>query len=179
MAQSMLNVSSVCSAGFGATGRGSTSFLGESLPCAIPLRRHQYGGESTSYDEKRRHSVSPPKAYVTDVGVEAATDHFATLGVSRGASKREIKSAYRRLALQYHPDVCKGDSCTRSFMHITAAYERAMKNLPPLADESDASDEYVEGCYGVGDDSWDEWEEWMGWEGAGTLDYSSHVNPYI
>jgi hypothetical protein len=29
---------------------------------------------------------------------------------------------------------------------------------------------------GVGDDSWEDWEEWMGWEGAGTRDYSSHVN---
>lgn len=26
---------------------------------------------------------------------------------------------------------------------------------------------------------WELWEEWMGWEGAGTRDYSSHINPYI
>lgn len=64
-------------------------------------------------------------------------------------------------------------------MHITAAYERAMQGLPPLNDDSDSSDEYVEGCMGVGDDSWDEWEEWMGWEGAGTRDFSSHVNHHI
>lgn len=32
---------------------------------------------------------------------------------------------------------------------------------------------------GMDDPDWDMWEEWMGWEGAGILDYSSHVNPYI
>jgi hypothetical protein len=162
MARSVLNVTSVHGAGFGATGRAMSSFLGESLPCAVPLRRH---------------SRSPTKAYLTEILPE--TDHFATLGVSRGASKREIKSAYRRLALQYHPDVCMGESCTKSFMHITAAYERAMKGVPPLSDDCEDSDEYVEGCMGVADDGWDEWEEWMGWEGAGIRDYSSHVNPLI
>ncbi|CAM6088775.1 unnamed protein product [Calypogeia fissa] len=178
MAQSVVNLSGAyTSAGFGVTGRGTSPFLGEALPCAIPLTRHRYGGEQAFYNEKRRQSRSPPKAYVTEIA--ANSDHFATLGVSCGASKREIKSAYRRLALQYHPDVCKGDSCTRTFMHITAAYERAMQGLPPLSDDGESSDEYVEGCMGVGDDSWDEWEEWMGWEGAGTRDYSSHVNNQI
>ncbi len=31
-------------------------------------------------------------------------DHFATLGISPGAGKDEIKQAYRTLSLQYHPD---------------------------------------------------------------------------
>lgn len=178
MAQRVVNLSGMYSTGLGVNGRGSSSFLGESLPCGIPLQRHRYGGEQTYFDEKRRHSSrSPPKAYLTELAAE--TDHFATLGVSRGASKREIKTAYRRLALQYHPDVCKGDSCSRTFMQITSAYERALNGLPPLSDDCENSDEYVEGCMGVDDDSWDEWEEWMGWEGAGTRDYSSHVNARI
>lgn len=29
---------------------------------------------------------------------------------------------------------------------------------------------------GVEGDSWEDWEEWMGFEGAGTLDFSNHVN---
>lgn len=50
-------------------------------------------------------------------------DPHSTLGVSVGASKHEIKKAYRRLALQYHPDVCNGNHCTTSFQQINSAYE--------------------------------------------------------
>jgi DnaJ-domain-containing protein 1 len=53
----------------------------------------------------------------------AVKDHYATLGVSPGASKHEIKKAYRRLALEYHPDVCDGDHCTWNFQQINKAYE--------------------------------------------------------
>lgn len=97
MAETVVNLPGVYG-GFGVTGRGTSPFLGESLPFAIPLARQRYGGEQTYYDEKRRQSRSPPKAYLTEIASDR--DHFATLGVSRGASKREIKSAYRQLALQ-------------------------------------------------------------------------------
>jgi DnaJ-class molecular chaperone len=46
-------------------------------------------------------------------------DHYATLGVSRGASDDEIKRAYRRMASQHHPD--KGGS-TEQFQAIEEAY---------------------------------------------------------
>lgn len=174
MAQSVVRLPGTFNLSFG--GSSSGSLHGESLPCAIPSRKQRYAGEKASHDGTP-HSRSPPgvKAYLTDT---SDVDHFTTLGVSRGASKREIKSAYRRLALQYHPDVCTGDSCNRKFLQITTAYERALEGVAPLSDDSGSSDEYVEGFMGVGDESWDEWEEWMGWEGAGIRDYTSHVNAH-
>jgi len=54
----------------------------------------------------------------------AGKDYYNILGVSRNASEREIKQAYRRLARQYHPDVNPGDkSAEERFKQINGAYE--------------------------------------------------------
>ena len=51
-------------------------------------------------------------------------DYYSVLGISRGASEREIKQAYRRLARKYHPDVNPGDkSAEAKFKKINEAYE--------------------------------------------------------
>ncbi len=54
----------------------------------------------------------------------AGKDYYKVLGISRSASEREIKQAYRRLARQYHPDVNPGDkSAEEKFKQINEAYE--------------------------------------------------------
>ncbi len=52
------------------------------------------------------------------------TDYYQTLGVSRTASAAEIKSAYRKLAMKYHPDRNPGDTTAElKFKEINEAYE--------------------------------------------------------
>src|SRR5512137_3084388 len=51
-------------------------------------------------------------------------DYYATLGVDKNATDKEIKGAFRKLARKYHPDVNPGDKAAESrFKEINEAYE--------------------------------------------------------
>jgi len=51
-------------------------------------------------------------------------DYYATLGLSKTATDKEIKQAYRKLARKHHPDVNPGDKSAESrFKEINEAYE--------------------------------------------------------
>jgi curved DNA-binding protein len=51
------------------------------------------------------------------------TDHYETLGVPRSASEDEIRSAYRKLARQHHPDVNKEPGAADRFKAISEAHD--------------------------------------------------------
>ncbi len=50
-------------------------------------------------------------------------DYYSTLGVSKTATGVEIKKAYRKLALEYHPDRNKSKEAEQKFKEINKAYE--------------------------------------------------------
>lgn len=50
-------------------------------------------------------------------------DYYEILGVSKNASEKELKSAYRKLALEWHPDRNKSTEAEKKFKEINEAYE--------------------------------------------------------
>jgi len=82
----------------------------------------------------------------------APSDFYAVLGVPRTASAKEIKSAFRKLARKYHPDVNQGDSAAEArFKEINTANE--------VLSDPEKRRRYDE----LGPD----WEHYDAWEKAG------------
>ncbi|XP_037931994.1 dnaJ protein homolog 1-like [Teleopsis dalmanni] len=93
-------------------------------------------------------------------------DYYKILGINKNATEEEIKKAYRKLALKYHPDKNKSPQAEERFIEIAEAYE-------VLSDKSkrDIYDQYGEeglkgGIPGGGNES-----------GGGTNTYTFHGDP--
>ncbi|OVA13872.1 DnaJ domain [Macleaya cordata] len=136
---------------------------------------------------KKNEKKNKMKIFCSSSASMSLTDQYKTLRIQPGASETDVKKAFRQLALQYHPDVCKGSNCGVQFHRINEAYDVLMSYLRGETNEMDLSqpsdriydEDDDEAMRGMCDPDWDMWEEWMGWEGAGIRDYSSHINPYI
>lgn len=63
-------------------------------------------------------------------------DYYEILGISKNATEAEIKAAYRKKALEYHPDRNKAADATDKFKEVTKAYETLSdKNKKQMYDQ--------------------------------------------
>lgn len=80
----------------------------------------------------------------------AGKDYYSLLGVSKNASEKELKQAYRRLARKFHPDVNPGDtSAEANFKKINEAYEvlsdkAARKKYDRYGDQWQYADQFAQ-----------------------------------
>lgn len=55
--------------------------------------------------------------------VKMGKDYYSVLGIQKGASDEEIKKAYRKQALKFHPDKNKSPGAEEKFKEIAEAYD--------------------------------------------------------
>ena len=93
--------------------------------------KERAGGEATAYGwADGAWSLIFPEAVLRDWFEGAVTERpqeqptlYGRLGIKQDADLEAIKSAYRRLAKQWHPDVNKDPDAPEQFKAVTAAYE--------------------------------------------------------
>ncbi|CAN7041821.1 hypothetical protein BRARA_B02385 [Brassica rapa] len=150
------------------------------MTIALPIGGNVFSGLSGSKSSRRKNPKMLNRTRVV-CSSSSIMDPYKTLKIRPDSSEYEVKQAFRQLAKKHHPDVCRGNNCGVQFQTINEAYNivlKQIKNQMEGTEEFQPFDVYDEGFNGMNDPDCDTWEEWMGWEGAGTRDYSSHVNPY-
>ncbi|XP_064412913.1 dnaJ homolog subfamily B member 13 isoform X3 [Latimeria chalumnae] len=93
-------------------------------------------------------------------------DYYAVLGITRNTIDADIKKAYRKLALKYHPDKNEEPGATDKFRRIAEAYD-VLSDLRKKATYDKFGEEGLKG--GI--------PEEFGGHGAWITGYTFHNNP--
>ncbi len=105
-------------------------------------------------------------------------DPFSVLGISSSATEDEIKSAYRKLAKKYHPDLNPGDHAAEEKMkEVNEAYAQAMQ-IRKGGGRSYGSDRGQSGygsAYGYGN-TYDGYDQYTSWNGSNR--WQENGNPF-
>lgn len=88
-------------------------------------------------------------------------DYYAILGVSKNATEKEIKKAYRKLARKYHPDVNPGEAASEEkFKDINEAQEVLLDpEKRKLYDQFGSEWEQYQRAGAQGDFDWSQWQQ--------------------
>jgi len=96
-------------------------------------------------------------------------DYYKTLGLARNASADEVRSAYRKLALQYHPDHNPGDKkAEEKFKEVNEAYQ-VLSDPQKRARYDQLGSAYSDYRQRGGTPGGFNWDEWRG-AGGGQVD---------
>lgn len=98
----------------------------------------------------------------------AKRDYYEVLGLKKGASEAEVKSAYRKLARQHHPDVDKSSGAAEKFKEISEAYQVLSDPQKRQSYDQFGHAAFQGGAQGGGNP----------FGGARTYTYSSSGNPF-